>query len=181
MYTVDASPRIRQGDILQNLKYQYVDNDLVTVLFPYTVVLSQDCDLDQDFIARNPKDGEQPHHDSYLDTVLVCPAFNADKFRTGQHLASLELVMEAKNKHQWKYIKSNRDPRYHYLEGVPEKGIPELVIDFKRYYVISRDYVYSNFETQFAASIQELYRELLSQRFAYYLSRVALPDENSIA
>ncbi len=49
-----------------------------------------------------------------------------------------------------------------------------LIIDFKHYYTIPRNILYQNLD-HYNVSITELHREQLSQRFAYYLSRVGTP------
>ena len=44
--------RILQGDILRDVKFSYAvqeDSVIVEYYFPYIIVLSQDCDLQQDF------------------------------------------------------------------------------------------------------------------------------------
>ncbi|HMH70040.1 MAG TPA: hypothetical protein VK502_01450 [Candidatus Saccharimonadales bacterium] len=164
-----------------DVEYQFITGDKISTSFPYIVVVSQDCDLEQDAAARvaTPK-----KHDTYLDTILICPAFIAETFRAGQHMAELGMEMEPKGKAKgttWNYIHSNRDPRYHLLDAGDSDGMPELVVDFKRYYTIPRSHMYENYDDHFKTSVNELYRELLSQRFASFLSRVGLPTEDSIA
>lgn len=183
MYHIDVSTRLRQGDVLEDYYYEYIDDKrITTVNFPYTVIVSQDCDLEQDFLARQ----EEPvsDHDAFIDTVLVCPAFEAEAFRTGKHLSALNREMTPKGKEKsttWNYIKSNRDPRYHFLDADEGAKLPNLVIDFKRYYTVSRVSLYRDYQQYFKASVKDLPRTLLSQRFAYYLSRVALEGRGSIA
>ena len=64
------------------------------------------------------------------------------------------------------------------MKGEKTFQIPDLVLDFKHYYAISRDVLYENFGDYCIGSINELFREALSQRFAYYLSRIGLPTTN---
>ncbi|WP_292474386.1 hypothetical protein [Methanosphaera sp.] len=54
-------------------------------------------------------------------------------------------------------------------------NISPIVFDFKRYYTVSTSYIYSVFSDYYLISLNELYRENLSSRFANYLSRMGLP------
>jgi len=75
---------------------------------------------------------------------------------------------------RWKQILNNNHSRYHYLKEDKDKGIPELIIDFKHYYTIHIEVLY-NSEDKYLCSLDDLYKEDLSQRFASYLSRIGLP------
>ena len=44
-----------------------------------------------------------------------------------------------------------------------------MIIDFKRFYTISRAKIYREYQNHYVGSIGELYRERLSQRFACFL------------
>ena len=76
---------------------------------------------------------------------------------------------------RWKIVQNNQNPRYHFLKGEKMYQVPNIVIDFKHYYTIPRDELYKNYKNHYIGSINELFREALSQRFAYYLSRIGLP------
>lgn len=58
--------------------------------------------------------------------------------------------------------------------------IPELVIDFKHYYTIPTEEMYEAYKENYLASVEPLYREDLSQRFANYLSRIGLPTKTPL-
>ena len=146
------------------------------------IVLSQDCDLNQDYNARNESkciDGNldklQSLNNKFLPSVLLCPAYPADQLREGIHLQFLNLPMSKiskPGKTPWKKICQNETPRYHYLNRYEPFEIPDLVLDFKRYYTVSREYLYDIYNEVYLASLGGLYREDLSQRFANYLSRI---------
>lgn len=150
------------------------------------IVLSQDCDLNQDYNARNESkciDGNldklQSLNNKFLPSVLLCPAYPADQLREGIHLQFLNLPMSKiskPGKTPWKKICQNETPRYHYLNRYEHFEIPDLVLDFKRYYTVSREYLYDIYNEVYLASLGGLYREDLSQRFANYLSRIGLPE-----
>ena len=75
----------------------------------------------------------------------------------------------------WKTLKHNDNPRYHFLNKSELTDLPELVIDFKRYYSVSRDYLYEIYNNCYSISLNELYREDLSNRFFNFQSRIGLP------
>ena len=84
----------------------------------------------------------------------------------------------------WDRMKQNNDERYHFLEKAGRgcdrlnEELPELAIDFKRYFTVPTDEVYGRIaigETQRRCVLTSPYLEHLSSRFANYLSRVGLP------
>ena len=87
----------------------------------------------------------------------------------------------------WARIQANKDERYHFLQkaeaidDVRGEGLPELGIDFKRYFTIPTEEVYWRVhqkEAQRRCVLQSPYLEHLSSRFAYFLSRVALLEDH---
>jgi hypothetical protein len=193
--------RVVQGDILKDIMFFEWDiassdpNDvcLIENNLRYVVVLSQDCDLDHDFKNRSDRNAEK--HDAYLQSILVCPAYLKEDFKAGEHLKRLEdakdecngrsqefnLKMETKGGENWKKILKNLDPRYHSLKGDEQYLVPDLIIDFKHYYTLPVNYLYRIYESHYVASLEELFREALCQRFSFYLSRIGLPEINKDA
>lgn len=90
-------------------------------------------------------------------------------------MSQLNWSMQKWTSDLWKPIKRNRESRFHTLKGSEEFEFPDLVMDFKRFFTLPREYVYENLQNRVAA-VDDLYREAISQRFAYYLSRIALPE-----
>lgn len=189
LYHKNDSNRILQGDLLNDVKLPIaVPGKLEIIESNYLVVLSQDCDLNQDYGARleikNIDIDENPDKFSSLNnklipSVLLCPAYPAEQLRMGEHLQFLQLklpVISKSTKTPWKKICQNETPRYHFLHEYEPFEIPDLVIDFKRFYTVSTEYLYNNYSNVYFASLNALYRENLSQRFANYLSRIGLPD-----
>ncbi len=87
----------------------------------------------------------------------------------------------------WKRVRNNKDERYHFLERAPAdcdaqgEGIQELGIDFKRYFTLPTDEVYRWIEMgviKRRSTLRTPYAEHLSSRFAYFLSRIALPHDH---
>src|ERR1700733_9718681 len=99
MYVDAEDDRIKQGDILKDLKYIDAHDPDIEYNLDFSVVLTQDCDLDQEITAidnfeasQKPgfvleKDKKMPTNDKYLSTILVCPAYPADSVKAGIHMA----------------------------------------------------------------------------------------------
>ncbi len=84
--------------------------------------------------------------------------------------------METYNSERWGVIKKNKNERYHFLEKNEELCLPNLIIDFKQYYTIPTHILYKLYKDHFVGSLKPLFREDLSHRFAFYLSRIGLPN-----
>lgn len=181
MYVARSENRICQGDILEDFKHRFIyyqneEKAIIEITLPYAIVLSQDCDLEQDYNQRNPPKGIVPqNNDKFLQSVLICPGYIAESFRTGEHLKKIGLTMQSWNKEQWNYIKKNQNQRFHFFESDPGMGMPNIVIDFKQYYTIPRDEIYTIYKLQYKVSVAPIFREDISLRFANYLSRIGLP------
>lgn len=182
MYVQRKKKRVYQGDILKNFefnitKYQQGKITIDKIYLPWTIILTQDCDLERDFENRN--NSLNNNNDKFLHSILICPAYIAEKFKEGNHLEKLRYKMATWGGSLWKYIKSNQNERFHYLDINLKKQIPNLVIDFKHYYTIRRDYIYQEYKDKYKTSLDILFREKLSQRFSNYLSRIGLPVKNN--
>ena len=117
-------------------------------------------------------------HNRMIPSILLVPAYPEDNLREGTHLNFLDLEMTRigkKTDTRWKILMQNETPRYHYLIGSESLDIHSLVLDFKRYYSLSREYLYSVYEECYFLSLKELYREDLSNRFFNFQSRIGLP------
>jgi len=175
--------RIRQGDIFREVEYiEYVNEskgiiEVSKIIFPYVIVLTQDCDLQQDYTLRWSKRQRQ-NHDKLLLSTLVAPLYNAEHIYTGEHLSEIGLKMQfiSKNKTPGKNLRNNMMPRYHYIEFPDDVPIVPSVIDFKHYFSVNIEYLKKLKKEKFVCNIAPLYREDISQRFAAFLSRIGLPD-----
>lgn len=178
---IDSYSIINQCDIFENVEFvEYVKEidstiEISKIIFPRVIVLTQACDLMQDHSARV----RGANQDKYLISVIVAPIYNFEDFRMGEHLKQIGLQMlpiGGRNKTPCKNIMQNENKRYHYLkfkEGVP---ITESVIDFKHYFTVNMSYLNSIYKDHYVCSVNSLYRELISQRFSNFLSRIGLPD-----
>ena len=182
-YCKYSKTRVCQGDILRDspiMEWEFTDSNykeynIIKNPLPYIVVMTQDCDLEQDYKNRN--EGVCEKHDKHLQSILVCPAYPAEKFRVGEHLERINYVMEDWGGKRFKKIKDQKYERFHFLVADSKMQVPELVIDFKHYYTMPRNAIYMMIlDEHYLVTIRELFRESLSQRFSYFLSRIGLPD-----
>ncbi len=174
-YRKKNNERLYQGDILKDLKFVIGDSKKETekdiISLPFAVILSQDCDMQSDF--NYEKLGK--NQDKRLLSLLICPAFLINEFVQGKHLENWQ--MEIFNKSCIKRIKKNDTyKRYHFLANGLDFSVPELVIDFKHFFTLPRDFLYKQRKNKYVASLNEIFREELSQRFSNYLSRIGIPE-----
>jgi hypothetical protein len=176
--------RLRQGDIIQNVEYlEYTKEsngviEVSKIVFPYVIILTQDCDLLQDYNYRNI---EKNNEDKYLLSVLVAPLYNYEHVCDGNHLTNLGINSSTidRKRTSGKRLRQNQTPRYHYLEFESGSPLVPSVIDFKHYFAVSVEHMNECKEKYFVCSVTELYREDILQRFASFLSRIGLPELSS--
>lgn len=178
---IPIEERISQCDIFQDieivegLKLEGTTMELKTIMFPYVICLNQDCDLLSDYRDKNNPQGTNKN--CRLLHIVVAPLFNSDSFKMGTHWGTLfdssSVIKEKETK--WKKIMDNEDPRYHFLRFDGKSQLPDMIIDFKHFFTISTEFLYEKMP-QRLCSVEELYREKICQRFAFFQSRIGLPD-----
>lgn len=183
---MEKTPVINQCDIFRNVEFiEYVKESANTIevskiVFPLAMVLTQACDLQQDYNARKRNEIDKAGtQDKFLISVIVAPIYNFEEFRLGTHLDQLGLMMEPKgrrNKSLCENIIKNENKRYHYLNFDEDVEIVESVIDFKHYFTVTINYLNNIRRSNYVCSIDSLYREAIVQRFSNFLSRIGLPD-----
>lgn len=185
MIKIDKSyqERLAQGDIIQNVEFiEYAIEkagiiEISKIVFPYIIVLTQDCDLEQDY--NNRQDTNPSNQDKQIISVIVAPLYNVEHIYDGKHLSELGLQMQTISKNPKKSdnnnLKNNNTPRYHFLEFDDAVEIVDSVIDFKHYFTVNANYLKEIKKTHFIGKVDVLYREDISQRFAAFLSRIGLP------
>lgn len=137
---------------------------------PWALVLSQDCDLDWDYQARTGTTEDYRR----IPSVLLCEVITAQQLRDSDEI----------NSTIWTRVKGNNDERYHFLQQIqPEsdargEGLPELAVDFKRYFTISTDRLYATLGNgvERRCRLVTPYRDHFSTRFTRFMSRIALPN-----
>jgi len=185
MYSYHFKDRIYQGDIFKdieiNVAIEIVNSviDVKQINFPYVVVMTQDCDLEQDF--NNRKNSNKNQRNCLL-SILLCPAFRSDDLKDGDHFKDIEMNCTGLNSSLWRPIRKNQDKRYHFLDKgnfeIPYKGmraVPDLVVDFKHFHTFPRDEFYK-LKSHYFVSIDPLFREEISDRFTHFLGRIGLPE-----
>lgn len=175
---------LRQGEIISGLVQSRLainsvesdDSPLVElIIHPFAVIVSQDCDLEQDYKARKGLNDVKP--DKILPSILFCAVTTAEEIcNTGGVTGSKDRCLFSKNKLE----------RYQYLQKVDAsedacgEGLPELGIDFKKYFTIPADEAYKRIITKAKRRcfMKSPYLEHLSSRFCYFQMRIALPEEH---
>jgi len=142
------SPRIQQGDIFRDIdfvqKLETIGGEVLIhqITFPLVIVLTQDCDLEQDS-EYHINTGDTPSNDDKkLLSVIVAPLYNEELFLQGEHLNDESInykMREIRKKKkgnlttEYRYLIENGIPRYHHLKFDQNDPIVDSVIDFKHY------------------------------------------------
>jgi hypothetical protein len=184
-----ATDPLRQSEILTDVvqrrqSLQSLDAEkpvLENISHPLAVVITQDCDLEQDFRARqsNPSNEtaiEKKVSDKLLPNILLLEAISATEL-LGKVSGDIR-----------KRVRQNKDERYHVLQEIPPEhdaqsnGLPALGVDFKRVFTIPTDelYVQLTSNAKRRTCLSSPYLEHLAKRFADFQSRVALPQDHQI-
>jgi hypothetical protein len=175
--------RICQGDIFRDIEFiEYAVEvkgifEISTIVFPLVIVLTQDCDLEQDAKVRT-LGPEARSQDKLLFSVLVAPLYNVEHVYEGKHLSDLNMQMQEINRKKTPgtNLTKNETPRYHFLVFPERIPIVPSVIDFKHYFSVNVNYLKRVKRKQFVCRVGDLFREDISQRFASFLSRIGLPE-----
>jgi len=181
LYGTPVTGALRQGEILRNLWEHRTTHPASAAPtgtnFPVqsfertlTLVLTADCDLEQDFHARELHlDDEDP---TVIPHVLLCDLYTRDSIRT-----------RFANKELFKPVQKNHNERYHRLDsaavGIPAVGVlPDLYMDFRKGVGIPTANIYSGIRLGHivrVATVPDVYIHDIMHRFYSYLARVALP------
>jgi len=177
---------IQQGELVSGLVQQLLNVDRLRegglevdeVTHSFVVIVSQSCDLEWDRAARQPG-GEL---DKVLPNVMVCEAHAAMDVKDRKNVKG-EVINNSKI---WPRIRDNKDERFHFFEEVPGsedaagEGIPELVVDFKRYFSMPTDELYLKLElvAKRRSRLKSPYLEHFSSRFFQFQCRVATPRQH---
>jgi hypothetical protein len=182
----ESSGPLRQGEILASVSEYLVTpmgalgarpGDPVTTTVkqhPFAVVLTQDCDLAQDFVGRS-SEGDRSHN-LLIQNVLLCQIDLAENMKNGGSIARGSDI--------WKRITQNKDERYQFLRAVPPEfdalnvGVGPLLCDLKRIFTLPTELLYRELSDGSAVRRTVMvspYMEHLCSRHASFLSRVALP------
>jgi hypothetical protein len=192
VYSPSLHPgRLWQGEILEDLPQWKLTHDGIAASAAYpgpehqvpeqiavevmpidhhfVIVMSQDCDLVQDFEARS-NGGES------LLNLFFCDAFPEQEAHARfQNLPD-----------RWQKLKRNQMERYQFLQSVAPQddllgqGLPALVMDFKDYFTLPTAEAYERLTlgTNRRSRLLSPYLEHMIHRFHNFQSRVALPRDH---
>lgn len=149
--------------------------------FAFLVVLTQDCDVQFDRLARRSepdRPGGQPvSKDKQLNGLVVCPAFPRDDVFSGDYVdGASEWRGTRKN-----ILETNREDRYHVLPAEPPMLAEAIALDFKLAFSISPEYLErwrADHPSSSVATLDIPWRDRLVQRYVQYFGRIAEPDED---
>lgn len=182
---ISENEPLRQGELIADVTEPVIrelvpkDVQVEWHRHPLAVLVTQDCDLDQDHAQRQA--GVTEHY-RLLRRVLLCEVSPAAEVRNAQRRPSPN--MPEMNSTLWPRVSQNLDDRLHFLEEVPPEadafgsGLGEHVVHFKRVFTVDLEALYRFVrETPHArrCRLRTPYAEHLAHRFAFYWSRVALP------
>jgi hypothetical protein len=173
---------LRQGEILTNvIQYNPVageisknsdDLSFTSIIHPYAIVVTQDCDLDWDYHSRH---SETTQLSKLLNSILLCEITTAKEVRENA---------DSMNRKAWDLVSTQRDERYYFFERIlaecelQKEGLPELTADFKKVFGIDSATLYRQIEVKIAkrrAVLSSPYLEHFSRRYNSFHGRVALP------
>ena len=181
---VPAGERLHQGEIIVGLIQ--VKQSVATIgehelaridefFHPFAIVMTQDCDLEQDFRLR----GQANEKLSLLVSILFCEAATASELKG----------KIPQGKDIWKRVIQNKDERYQCFESIPSgqdslaQGLPCLGCDFKRYFTVPAEEVYRRIDLKQITRRCRLitpYAEHLLNRFCSFQSRIPLPENHDV-
>jgi hypothetical protein len=185
---VQTGERLYQGEIIANVvewvpSYAAEALDVVSnvspVIYDLSVVVTQDCDLEQDWRKRN----ESPNTDTSLSCVLLCPArFAAPVFNSDPQVRG-----EGTDR-----IRKNQSMRYHFLAEISTSadtatvGPGAMLVDFKALFTVRTIELYRQLRVNTNPAkrgfrLETPWAEHLQNRFANYHSRIGLPRDHFVA
>jgi hypothetical protein len=141
---------------------------------PLMIVLSQVCDLEQDWHTREGK-SDPPNESSsaVMPHLLLCDLFDKDGLRTVHNELNIRL---------FERIEKNQNERFHYFISAPIEGsqstLPGLYLDFKKVYGLPTHNLYAGIAASGisrVAVVPPIYLHDLIHRFFGFQSRVGVP------
>lgn len=178
---------LRQGELLAGLAEPVIselaptdDVPIQWLHHPLAILMTQDCDLDQDHAQRS---GGVTESYRILRRVLLCEVSSATEVRNVQRKPSPS--MPEMTSTIWGPLSKNLDDRFHFLEAVPATadmlgtGLDEQVVHFRRVFTVDLAALYAFVRRQPTTRrcrLRTPYAEHLAHRFSFYCSRVALPQ-----
>lgn len=145
--------------------------------FPYSLILTQACDIASYYEIRGQKDDDGRVSRQTIVQLILCPAFDEDKFKSGDHLAEqYDYQTKKLDSGVMNAIREQRRERYHYL-STNTGELPNLVIDFKHYFTVPIEVAEMALnKAKKSYKLDHIFYTDLADRFAHYVQRVAILD-----
>lgn len=177
---------VEQTGILQNVEIPEVhvsesgSAEALLAKYSWVVVLTQECDLQLDRLARlglPQVEGKPPvAGDKKLRGILLCPAFLEEKVLLGTYVDGGAKTDNATRK----MMQSNRHERFHLLPAEAPLIQAPLMLDFKLITSAHPEFMLSlvrDHPEKVIAVVCPPFRDRLMQRFLSYFGRIAEPGE----
>ena len=155
--------------------------EVTSIHHPFMIVMTADCDLEQDFNARFSEKNAaeqaaettaEQKHPALVPHVLLCEVYDSNQIRP-----------RVPGSDVWKRIQQNQDERYHHFPPAqigdrPVDEFLDLYLDFKKTLALPTENLYLALAQGVSrlALVPSPYIHDLMHRFYGFLSRVGLPD-----
>lgn len=178
--------QICQGDIFQNVRYNYIDSEddegvnVIEYEFPMAIIISQACDVIAMEDVVNNKSGKPA---KFMPSILMCPIYDKSASKSGDHIKEAFSLLSLNIVEEPIYFKDDlktADKDWHYrfhsltIETGAEKVLENAIVDFKHYFTVPISYLISHKKDRLL-HLDDLFAEQITLKFSTYLARVAIP------
>ena len=178
--------KICQGDIFQNVRYNYIDSEddegvnIIEFEFPMAIIISQACDVIAMEDVVNNKSGKPV---KFMPSILMCPIYDKSASKSGDHIKEAFSLLSLNIVEEPIYFKDDlktADKDWHYrfhsltIETGTEKVLENAIVDFKHYFTVPISYLISHKKDRLL-HLDDLFAEQITLKFSTYLARVAIP------
>ena len=178
--------QICQGDIFQNVRYNYIDSEddegvnVIEFEFPMAIIISQACDVIAMEDIVNNKSGKPA---KFMPSILMFPIYDKSASKSGDHIKEAFSLLSLNIVEEPIYFKDDlktADKDWHYrfhsltIETGAEKVLENAIVDFKHYFTVPISYLISHKKDRLL-HLDDLFAEQITLKFSTYLARVAIP------
>ena len=178
--------QICQGDIFQNVRYNYIDSEddegvnVIEFEFPMAIIIRQACDVIAMEDIVNNKSGKPA---KFMPSILMCPIYDKSASKSGDHIKEAFSLLSLNIVEEPIYFKDDlktADKDWHYrfhsltIETGAEKVLENAIVDFKHYFTVPISYLISHKKDRLL-HLDDLFAEQITLKFSTYLARVAIP------
>ena len=178
--------KICQGDIFQNVRYNYIDSEddegvnIIEFEFPMAIIISQACDVIAMEDVVNNKSGKPA---KFMPSILMCPIYDKSASKSGEHIKEAFSLLSLNIVEEPIYFKDDlktADKDWHYrfhsltIETGTEKVLENAIVDFKHSFTVPISYLISHKKDRLLR-LDDLFAEQITLKFSTYLARVAIP------